>query len=196
MHDKTLPELHNLFLDAYKALCSSGWASGPDDGYFFQNLPYHLVEAQKYSDLCALLLDYDWMTKRLKATNISVLIADYETLPVDNRDKDLSLIHESLKLSRHALSRDHTQLSSQLLGRLGGLGQTWKKIGELLKGARRGPGVAWLCPVTATLTPPGEPLMETGRIPIFPVKLPTARGENWPYVSTGSTVRLCSRLVA
>lgn len=32
-----------------------------------------------------------------------------------------------------------------------------------------------------------------GRIPIFPVKVPTERGENLPYVSTDSTVRICSR---
>jgi hypothetical protein len=36
----------------------------------------------------------------------------------------------------------------------------------------------------------------TGRIPIFPVKQPTARGEKLPYVSTGSTGRLGSRRVA
>jgi hypothetical protein len=35
-----------------------------------------------------------------------------------------------------------------------------------------------------------------GRIPIFPVKQLKARGENLPYVLTGSTVQLCSRHVA
>src|SRR5262249_22259464 len=44
----THPDLrsaHNQIVRAYRGHCPRGWASGPDDGYFFQHLPYHLSEA-------------------------------------------------------------------------------------------------------------------------------------------------------
>ena len=35
-------------VDAYRDITQSGWASGPDDGYFFQHLPRHLAEADRH----------------------------------------------------------------------------------------------------------------------------------------------------
>ena len=37
-----LPALHAELVEAYRARCPDGWHTGPDDGYFFQHLPYHL----------------------------------------------------------------------------------------------------------------------------------------------------------
>ena len=40
-----LAGLHAELVEAYRARCPEGWHTGPDDGYFFQHLPYHLAEA-------------------------------------------------------------------------------------------------------------------------------------------------------
>ncbi len=34
--------LHGILIEAYGKLCHKGWASGPEDGYFFRFLPHHL----------------------------------------------------------------------------------------------------------------------------------------------------------
>ena len=39
--------LHDNLLAAYRQQCLGGWHTGPNDGYFFQRLAYHLVEAGK-----------------------------------------------------------------------------------------------------------------------------------------------------
>jgi hypothetical protein len=56
---------HTLLLDAYVAQSAGGWTSGPNDGYFFQHLGYHLLEADRAEELCRLLTGSpDWMEKK------------------------------------------------------------------------------------------------------------------------------------
>jgi tetratricopeptide (TPR) repeat protein len=43
--------LHEALLDAYRQLCPEGWASGPNDGYFRERLPHHLLEVRLWDDL-------------------------------------------------------------------------------------------------------------------------------------------------
>ena len=50
---------HLRLLEAYLAKRANGWASGPDDGYYFERLPYHLAEAGWRQDLAAFVLDPD-----------------------------------------------------------------------------------------------------------------------------------------
>jgi len=40
-----LQKTHSLMLEAYRGKCTNGWVSGPDDGYFFEHLLYHLAGA-------------------------------------------------------------------------------------------------------------------------------------------------------
>ncbi len=94
---------HRRLIDAYKARCPDGWATGPDDGYFFQHLPRHLDQAGEGEALRALLLDYDWIAANLKAAD----------------DEGLRWVQQ----------------------------------------ASRGAKTPWLRPVTASLTPPGGPLL-------------------------------------
>ncbi len=64
----TTPDIaayHRRLLDAYRAACTDDWASGPDDGYYFQQLPYHLAEAKQWEDLVAFMLDPGILDKRL-----------------------------------------------------------------------------------------------------------------------------------
>jgi len=108
--------LQRTLLNAYeKKLDGITWATGPNDGYFFQHLCYHLLEAEKLEDLRELLFDYDWMQVKLRTTDINSLISDYELL---GSQHDLELVKEAIKLSAHVLFHDSAQLPSQLVGRL------------------------------------------------------------------------------
>ncbi len=110
--------LHRRLLDAYRARCPNGWASGPDDGYFFQHLPYHLVEAGERQELRRVLLDYAWIAAKLEATGIAAVIADYA---LAGDDEALRLVQGALRLSAHVLAKDPGQLAGQLIGRLRGV---------------------------------------------------------------------------
>jgi hypothetical protein len=146
---------HAALIDAYRATAPSGWASGPNDGYFFQHLPQHLVPADRLAELKALLCNYDWLLAKLRATNVSGILTDYDLIPPD---RDLASIQQALRLSIPALLRDPSQLPGQLLGRLRG-GDT-SAIQALLAGAEKGPGRTWLRPRFPSLTPPGGPLRQ------------------------------------
>jgi WD40 repeat protein len=150
-----LPALHAALIDAYRAVTPAGWASGPDDGYFFGHLPQHLAAADQLGEIRALLCDYDWLAAKLRATNIAAALADYDLIP---NGRDVALIQQALRLSIPALSRDLSQLPGQLIGRLQGTEGAAVKV--LITGAEKGPGQAWLRPRFASLTPPGGPLLQ------------------------------------
>ena len=149
-----LPALHARLLVGYRDRCPGGWAAGPDDGYFYQHLAHHLHQAGRLAELKALLLDLDWMTAKLATATITGLLADYDTLP---SDPALRLVADTLRLSAHVLARDLSQLPSQLTGRLAS--QTGPQLRQLLQRTRHWSANPWLRPLTASLTPPGGPLL-------------------------------------
>lgn len=110
-----LPALHQRWLDAYKEKCEQGWASCPQDGYFFGQLTRHLKEAGQLKELRKLLFDYDWLRAQLMANGINTLLADYEWL---TDDKTLRLLQSTLRLSSHVLATKPQQLSQRLWGHL------------------------------------------------------------------------------
>jgi hypothetical protein len=146
---------HAGLVDAYKVAAPAGWASGPDDGYFFQHLPHHLAEAERLDEVKALLCNYAWLAAKLDAADVNAVLADYDLAP---NDPDLALIQQALRLSIPALSRDWSHLPGQLFGRLRGTSRT--AIETLLAGAEKGPGRPWLCPRFPSLTVPGGPLRQ------------------------------------
>jgi WD40 repeat protein len=146
---------HAALVDAYTAVAASGWANGPNDGYFFQRLPQHLVAAARLDELKALLGDYDWLAAKVRATNVTATLADYDLIA---DDRELALIQQAIRLSIPALSLDGSQLPGQLLGRLRGM--SGAVIDALLKQAQKRAGSTWLCPRFASLTPPGGPLRQ------------------------------------
>jgi WD40 repeat protein len=141
-----LKALHRRLLRAYAEVCPEGWPTGPNDGYFFQNLPRHL-EAVKDPGLRRLLTDARWMRAKLAATDVAAIEADCAL--VDN----LGPLREALELSAHVLARDPSQLSSQLRGRLG-----HELIADLFveEPAAREPR---LRPLSASLAGVGQPLV-------------------------------------
>lgn len=90
--------LHQRWLDAYKRQCEQGWASCPQDGYFFGQLARHLKEAGQIDELRELLFDYDWLLAQLTTNGINTLLADYDWLKDDNL---LKLLQSTL---RHRLT--------------------------------------------------------------------------------------------
>ncbi len=151
-----LPALHQRLLQAYATQCPTGWPSGPDDGYYFQHLANHLVQAGRVAELRELLLDFDWLQAKLDATDVNSLLADYELLPDDGVAR---LVQGAIRLSAHVLTRDKTQLPGQLLGRLLSFEST--EIQTMLEQAKRWKAAPWLRSLAPSLSPPGGPLLRT-----------------------------------
>jgi tetratricopeptide (TPR) repeat protein len=60
-------QLHTRWLKAYWKRCPEGWASGPDDGYFYEHLAWHLAKAGQ-NDALYRLMDQAWMKARFART--------------------------------------------------------------------------------------------------------------------------------
>ncbi len=146
--------LHHELVNAYRPKCPGGWSGGPDDGYFFQHLPYHLSQAGLGDELRGLLLSFHWLAAKLKATDIVQLIADFDLAPAEDA---IILLRDALRLSAHYLARDPTLLRSQLHGRL--LGVDSASIRFLLQDTRY--HSPWLRCVIPSLTTPGGGLIHT-----------------------------------
>jgi hypothetical protein len=69
--------LHGQLVEAYRARCPNGWASGPNDGYFFQGLRHHLAEAGLWDELAAVLTDLRFMEAKCTAGLTYELVGDY-----------------------------------------------------------------------------------------------------------------------
>jgi len=69
--------LHQTLLDAYRKKCPNGWPSGPDDGYFLQNLCQHLVAAGRLGDAEELLTGLAWIEAKCKVKLVFSLQEDY-----------------------------------------------------------------------------------------------------------------------
>jgi len=149
-----LPSIHEQFLDSYGF---ERWIDLPaNESYLWAHLAYHLVEAGEEEELRRLLLDFDWLQAKLEAIDVNSLIADYDYLP---GDQQLRLVQSAIRLSAYVLARDKTQLAGQLLGRMQSF---WESgIQSMLEQARERKSGLWLCPLTASLTPPGGPLIRT-----------------------------------
>ncbi|MGB4651603.1 NB-ARC domain-containing protein [Methanothrix sp.] len=150
-----LQALHDLILDAYRP-AGGGWPSGPNDGYFFQHLVYHLTQAQRSEEISPLLLDFDWIEAKLQATDVPSLLSDYDRA---DSDEDLSLIQGAIRLSAHVLSRNPEQLPGQLTGRL--LGIQIRSLESLIMQIPNRITYPWLRPLAGSLASPGGPLIRT-----------------------------------
>jgi WD40 repeat protein/serine/threonine protein kinase len=124
--------------------------------YCLRHLPAHLHQVGRDDALRNVLSDFNFLQRKLEATDARALIADYEYLP---EGADLRLVHSSVRLSAHVLARDKRQLAGQLTGRL--LGNPAPIIQALLRGAAESRSWTWLQPLTPSLVPPGGPMIRT-----------------------------------
>ena len=150
-----VPSMHRHIVDEYAANYKGNWEQC--DGYGLQHLAAHLAAAGAGERLKALLLDFNWLQAKLVAADVNALIGDYT---LAGNDHDLRLVQGALRLSAHVLARDKNQLAGQLLGQL--LSFDEPAIKAMLAQVQQWHGVqAWLRPKTASLTPPGGPLVRT-----------------------------------
>ena len=151
-----LARLHRRLLAAYKQKSQGGWASVPNDGYYFSWLSHHLREAGETAELRQLLLNPDWILAKLAIRGISDLLTDYE---VAAEDPDLRILQRAFQLSTHILTRDPMQLTSQLIGRLRSIAS--QEIQGLLEKLRNLQHQPWLEPLWTSLIRPGAVLVFT-----------------------------------
>ncbi len=127
-------------------------------------LPYQQAYAGM-EEFVETLTDFSFMETKLHAMGTYMLIEDYDLVfipvvreKVKRSEKSLGLIQGALRLSTHILI-DKEQLRSQLIGRL--LSFQEPEVRSLLEKVRELNHVMWLRPLTASLTPPGGPLIRT-----------------------------------
>lgn len=149
-------DLHRRLLDAYRIKAAYDWPSGPDDGYYFSQLKYHMLEAGETIELRRLLLNPEWIRARLEKKGISSLLADYD-LP--SPDPVLVQVQQALQLSAHVLSRSPDQIAGQTFGRLRSC--AFGEIQEFLARIRNTESAPWLEPLGQSLWQPGAVLVCT-----------------------------------
>jgi hypothetical protein len=132
--------------------CMAPWHLVPNDGYFFQRLRWHMVQAGRLAELRNLLLDVPWLLAKLRATKAPALVADRDLL---RDDQEIAFVQNALQLSAPALVRDPDQLPAHLAGRLRGSKEAG--VNALVESAALAKlEHPWLCPqTTASLEPPG-----------------------------------------
>jgi WD40 repeat protein len=151
-----IPALHRQLIAAYAGVCDEGWASGPDDGYFFNWLAWHLREAGQLEQLRNLLLNPLWIRAKLFHADVAALLADYEYL---GDDIDLRIVRNGIQLSRNVLNRAPEALSSQLVARL--TDNQSPAILELVRSLKQRGKVPWIEACKPTLAAAGGPLLVT-----------------------------------
>lgn len=122
--ESEVDKLHNHLLVAYRRLCDQhGWISGPNDGYFFQYLSMHLYNANRKGELKSLLLDLDWIQKKLEISPLHTVLMDYDWF---EEDEDIDMVRTALYEGASVLLTQQTQdeLASQILNHL------WDKVSD------------------------------------------------------------------
>ena len=140
---KALAAAHGRLVDGYKSrLPATSWWKGPDDGYFFENIAYHMAQAKRPQDLNRLLLDYDWLRTKLAVGGIIGLLADFAQQPMP---ADVAAVDEALVLSASDLAARPGRLASILTGRL--VGHSNAAVDRLLGQIRDNAPRPWICPL-------------------------------------------------
>lgn len=68
-----LPQLHNQFIEAFSSDIPR-WSELPaQEPYLWNNLAYHLIEAERDDELRRLLLDFNWLQAKLEAIDVTSL---------------------------------------------------------------------------------------------------------------------------
>lgn len=150
-----LSQLHSQLIDSYSLICGGKWEAGPNDGYFHTHLAHHLSEAGRTNELRILLLNAEWLRKRVQSHKPNELISDFAFL---HDDEEVSQVGQALSLSAHVLSTRPDQIACQLIGRLKPKGG----ITKLLDGLADSQPRPWLRPRQPSLTNPG-PVRQTLR---------------------------------
>ena len=91
---------HRTLLDAYRSKCSNGWPSGPDDGYFLQELCGHLIAADQADAAIDLLTDLPWVEAKCRAGLVFDLQDDYRETLAALPEMETTLSEEESQVAR------------------------------------------------------------------------------------------------
>ena len=69
--------LHQQVVTQYAASCGGIWSKGPNDGYFFQRIAWHLAGAEKWRELATMLLDGAYIRAKLDVLSHLELSQDF-----------------------------------------------------------------------------------------------------------------------
>ena len=107
-----LASLHGKLLDSV----ALPWSRLPfTERYLWEWLGWHLIEADRGDTLAALLVDFDWIERRVAAGGVSGLLGEYRRLqPIAGP----STAERAIRLFAHALAIDTSQFALQLALRL------------------------------------------------------------------------------
>ena len=151
--------------DGHRAIASSyQYTSGTGreqiDDYGLRYVPTHLAGANQRAALKTLLLDFAWLRAKLAAIGVAAAIADCDLL-LD--EPAVRIVRDALRLAAHVLTRDPTQVGTQLLGRIDPRdGKADEPIlSALLAKAAVSMAHLWLRPLRASLAHALEPLVGT-----------------------------------
>ncbi len=195
------PNLHNNILEAYGKECDNKWSSGPEDGYFYRHLAYHMKEAGKREELRKLLLNFEWMCKKIKCVrlmqekdgkgipDLNSLLHDYESI---SNEPEIELVKGAIQLSFDVIVKGEAQFSGQLIGRLHVFNQN-EGIRLLLDQATewKENGVK-IIPLQPCLKPPGGSLKRTFEAHTYPINdvVITSNGKYAISASTDKTIKI------
>jgi hypothetical protein len=155
-----IARLHKRLLDAYEKKCTNGWPTGPDDGYFFASVAFHLLLAKRGKELVALLFDFRWLKAKIESTAYQSLQYDFALLL---RESDTQLENEtrnSLEKLRNFIGplRFSEQLPTAIWGHFADSEDQY--VRRLLRQARDLTVDSWLRPITPSLASPLSTLIQ------------------------------------
>ncbi len=107
-------KLHQHVLSAYRRQAPQGWVVAPEDDYFQTHLALHLASAGRNQELKNLLLDLDWLRRRVGKDPYYAILNDYLLV----NDPDLMRAHQALYAAIPTLAQDQAFLAQELLDRL------------------------------------------------------------------------------
>lgn len=137
-----LPAVHGRLVEAYRARWPGGFATGPDDGWFFRRIAWHLREAGRGAELRALLFSFPFLLARLGRGDANGFLQDLDLL---EGEPAAATLQAALRQGMHILAADTAQLAGQLLARLAP-GED-PNLDGLLRGAEGWRGASWLRPL-------------------------------------------------
>ena len=123
-------------------------------------LPYQQAHAGLRDDLKSTLLDFAFIEAKVASFGPQPLIEDYDIASgTVGMDEVLQVVCDAIRLSAHVLVENPKQTPTQLTGRLFSIEAS--DIQKLLTEIKQWDRYLWLRPLTATLIPPGGPLLRT-----------------------------------
>ena len=155
--DIDIHQLHNTVLELYPPASIFTEDTNYDE-YIYRFLPYHIVGANQTDTLFKLLLSVQWISTKIQQTDVRALQRDY----IYGRSEiTIRLVDEAIRLSEKILDADHTQIISQLIGRLQAV--DIPAVSDLVDELRtyRSSESIWMDPWHVDLRPPSSTLALT-----------------------------------